>query len=284
MRFSELSPPVDEEYQRLIGGGDHDVIGSHWVELFRLTDVLPRGGAILDIGSGIGRVGVALADHFDGEYVGVDVHRGMVEWCQQVITPKNPKLRFEWLDVENGMYRPDGGQHADRAALPFPAGSFDMVFLGSVFTHMPLPGVRNYIREARRVLKPSGVLLASMFLLNGESRGALARGETKQPFPHRYYRLNQVYDPRCVEIAVAYDERATLSLMQANGLAVQRVIHGHWSRPDWTHAVPDLDTQGRACHGVLYQDIVIARATSGSIRRAYAYVLHQFQSRVLPVR
>jgi predicted SAM-dependent methyltransferase len=62
-----------------------------------------------------------------------------------------------WLNVDIIGMRPD--LHWDlRRALPFPDGSARSVFLEHVLEHIPLAGVMYVLSEARRVLRPGGVI------------------------------------------------------------------------------------------------------------------------------
>ena len=55
-----------------------------------------------------------------------------------------------------------------QVSFPFSDGSFESVLLASVFTHMPLPEIRNYLNEISRVLSPHGsVLLSVLFSDDG---------------------------------------------------------------------------------------------------------------------
>ena len=54
----------------------------------------------------------------------------------------------------------------------FPDASFDYIYLGSVFTHMPVEEVEQYVREIARLLAPGGTCIASFFLLDADSRAA----------------------------------------------------------------------------------------------------------------
>src|SRR5262249_26047729 len=93
---------------------------------------------LLDLGAGTGRIGwpfVAVGD----DYVGIDLSVGMLrEFARRPAQP--PRL-----------------VQADGERLPFGGGTFDAVLMVQVFGGMH--GWRRVLDEARRVLRPGGVLL-----------------------------------------------------------------------------------------------------------------------------
>jgi ubiquinone/menaquinone biosynthesis C-methylase UbiE len=95
---------------------------------------------ILDLGAGSGRIGQGFVVAGD-DYVGVDLAAGML----QIFAGK-----------ETGGHRAALVQ-ADGCALPFEDASFDAVLLVAVFGD--LPDWRPLVAEARRVLRPHGVVV-----------------------------------------------------------------------------------------------------------------------------
>lgn len=120
--------------------------------------------AVLDFGCGCGRV----IRHFDGRgvrrVVGVDIDPEAIAWCREHLG-------------RVGEFAATG--HAP--PLPFPADSFDLVYVISVFTHLPEDMQFAWLDELRRVIRPGGLLIASVHapeLLPAEhaaSRDALLR-------------------------------------------------------------------------------------------------------------
>lgn len=105
--------------------------------------VPPAGRRLaVEIGSGLGRNCVALADHFDS-VVGVDIAPEMIRQASELVT--HERVRFELCEG------------ADLAGVA--SGSADFVLSFTVFQHIPDPEViEAYIAEAARVLTPGGVL------------------------------------------------------------------------------------------------------------------------------
>ncbi|HUN48540.1 MAG TPA: methyltransferase domain-containing protein [Stellaceae bacterium] len=107
---------------------------------------IARGGSVLDLGCGIGSNTLMLAEYVgpSGEVQAVDRSRTMLEIAER-------RARDRALAI--------ACHEADAAALPFADGSFDLVWVERVLLHVTSP--LAVMREARRVLKPGGQLVAS---------------------------------------------------------------------------------------------------------------------------
>jgi SAM-dependent methyltransferase len=105
----------------------------------------PAGrGLAVEIGPGLGRVCLALADHFE-RVVGIDVSEEMVNRARQLVA--DDRISFE---VGSGM---------DLRSLP--SGTADFVVTFTVLQHLSDPElIEAYLRDSARVLKPGGVLAA----------------------------------------------------------------------------------------------------------------------------
>lgn len=122
---------------------------------------------ILDIGAGPGRVARHFVDFIEppGRYVGVDIEKPNMDWCEENISAANPAFNFFHQDVHNGMYNPNGQYKASEYRFPFEDDTFDLIFLTSVFTHLVPEDVQNYLGEISRLLKPDGICFCTWFLL-----------------------------------------------------------------------------------------------------------------------
>src|ERR1700758_3353234 len=204
----ELLPP--RELQDWVGLGGPVVFKATGDEfLGYLVDLcgLQPGDAVLDVGCGSGRMALPLTGYLNpnGRYAGFDVSREAIAWCTENISESHPNFDFTFVDVQNGTYNPTGKYKSSDFRFPYPDGSFDVVLLASVFTHMLPADVTHYLHEIVRVLKPGGRSLITFFLLNEESLALIKEGKGHFNFEHEMpgYRTTHVDHP---EAAIAYPE------------------------------------------------------------------------------
>lgn len=103
---------------------------------------LEQPSSILEFGCGCGRVMRHLRG-LPGRLCGSDWNDRAIAWCRRSL----PFARFE----VNALAPP----------LGWPAGSFDLVYALSVFTHLGEDLQRPWMDELRRVLRPGGVLVVT---------------------------------------------------------------------------------------------------------------------------
>ena len=193
---------------------------------------------VLDIGSGIGNLALALAPVTASTYDGVEIHPEAVAWCQAAITARYPQFRFHHADVFSSAYNPSGRLHAATFRLPFADARFDFVYLASVFTHMLPDAAAHYLQEIGRVLAPGGTCAASWFLVNDERRPSLDAGRSFMPFAYTADSGRaRLHDRDVPEAATAIDEPFVLAAYEQAALRVTRVRRGEW----WSGRADDQD-------------------------------------------
>jgi SAM-dependent methyltransferase len=179
--------------------------------------------SVFDFGCGCGREARQLIQQRlqPTRYLGIDLHRGMVAWCQRNLAPCAAGFRFEHHDVYSAGLNPTG-QHR---TLPLPAGDhvFSLFNAVSVFTHCGQDQAEHYLGEAARVLRPDGYLHASWFLFDKRSFPMM------QPFQNALY-INET-DP---SNAVIFDRRWLREVAATSGLTITLArppaIRGfHWA-------------------------------------------------------
>ncbi len=116
--------------------------GKPWPEVeFLVDDYLIPGERVLDLGCGNGRLLEPLKGK-EIDYFGVDNSEELIE-----IAKKRYPSRVKF-------------QVADALNLPFPNNYFDKIYSIAALHHVPSKEFRlQFLKEARRVLKPEGLLI-----------------------------------------------------------------------------------------------------------------------------
>lgn len=251
-RYDPFVPPSRLMFD---GPSDPEVFRSNGREFLQhfihLAGLQPHE-RVLDVGCGIGRKAIPLTGYLNtsGSYEGLDIVKIGITWCQEHITPRHRNFHFQWSDVYNRYYNPEGRQKASQYRFPFPGASFDLVILISVFTHVLPDVLENYVAETSRVLKHGGRCFITYFLLNGESKPLLQAGKAAIAFRYIESQTYGVADPAMPEAAVSYDESFILRLYEQSGLKVQSPVrYGSWCSRK---------------HSESFQDIVIAVKQDGA--------------------
>jgi SAM-dependent methyltransferase len=154
--YVDTTVSYDEpDMAKFFEGGRHIV-----AELVDRVPVEPTGrGLAVEIGSGLGRVCLALADRFD-RVIGVDISPEMVSRARELVS--DPRVTFQ---VGDGL----GLGGIDDACA-------DLVLSFTVFQHIPRSDiVHGYLAEAARVLRPGGLLVFQWNNIGGARRWAARR-------------------------------------------------------------------------------------------------------------
>ena len=193
-----------------------------WMYFFA-TGVAKLDSRIVDIGSGIGKGAVALRDFhyhgigFTGRYLGFDVDREMVEWCNRNFPAEN--FRFSWVDAGSTVYNP--GARKEPPRLDVPDGTVDLVYSHSLFSHLLEEDLENYVAESYRMLRPGGTMLMTFFCLDDlEALGLLGGRWT---FQHTVGAA-KVENARYPESAVAYSREWITDVARRVGFSSVDVI------------------------------------------------------------
>jgi len=201
---------------------------------------------VLDVGCGIGEKTIPLTRYLNenGGFEGMDIVKVGIDWCKKNITPKYPNFRFQVADVYNKHYNPKGKYKASEYRFPYEDGTFDMVNLVSVFTHMMPDDVENYIKEIARVTKKGGKNIISYFILNDESLKLIESGKSTQNFKYKYKDF-RIVNPDNPEETISYPEEYIRHLYAKNNLKIiEPIRYGSWC--------------GRE-NFIYYQDLIIAQ-------------------------
>jgi SAM-dependent methyltransferase len=185
--------------------GDLDsffAIGEAWGHT--VTRFLPADPLVMDIGCGCGKLARFLYLNPSLRYIGVDLFRPAIEWCQREFAQlAGDRFRFEHFDGVSTVYNPSGTVKATEYRLPALDKTVDAVVCASLFTHLLEPECKHYLSEISRVLRPAGCAIVSI--------------HTQPPARQRF-----AGDARRIDIAESYfcelAEEAGLGLKQNLGL------------------------------------------------------------------
>ena len=108
--------------------------------------------SILDFGCGSGRVLRNIDSGNNKTLWGADIDASAIRWCQKHL----PGYHFATVDPN--------------PPTDFKAGSFDLIFAISVFTHLDEKRQNAWLAEISRLLQPGGIFIASV---HGEHHRAL---------------------------------------------------------------------------------------------------------------
>ncbi len=171
-------------------------------------------GAVFDFGCGCGRIARQLLQQNPKprRYVGIDIHKGMIDWCRNNLTPVDSNFQFFHHDVYSPCY---GLNNNLQLTEPFPVKDeeFSLVIAISVFTHLYKEQTRYYLSEIARILAPQGVALATWFFFDNQSFPFLRDG----PFCLFTDELDTTQ-------AVIYDRQWFLDAVQSCGLSVKQTF------------------------------------------------------------
>ena len=232
--FKGYDIPVD--LMELTGGGpgNFDLISKGHTDNLHRWVGLEAGHTVLEIGCGIGRDAIPLTEILtEGRYVGIDIIKRSIDWCKDNIARTNPHFGFYHYDVKDQLHNPGGTIKTTDIRIPLTAKSVDRVVLFSVFTHMFQADIEHYLREFKRVLKPSGLVYATTFLFTDEILEK-ARATNLTPFDLRFeHEINsncRINTPSHPLGAVAYSVAAWDEMIAASGMRYAKpFLHGAWS-------------------------------------------------------
>jgi ubiquinone/menaquinone biosynthesis C-methylase UbiE len=217
------------------GTDTFDAISAWHIDVLKSQIGIQPDDAVVEIGCGIGRDAIPLTQILSdkGSYMGTDVIRESITWCQTNITPKHPNFTFIWHDISDDLHNPDGHLHANDVRLRKEDQSTDLIILQSVFTHMFEDEIVHYLKEFRRILKPSGKVWTSVFIVDDT---ILEQVRIHAPTTYALS-FHEAYGDGCFinskassRGAVAFTREAIDRMVAASGMElVREPLKGSWS-------------------------------------------------------
>ena len=214
-------PPV--ELRKLVGLTDADAFDNPDRSLVFPWIPKPNYETVFDFGCGCGRLARQLLQQRSRpkRYVGVDINREMVGWCQKNLSPVDQNFRFQHHDVRSASMAPD---NSDRLTAPFEVedSAFTLALAVSVFTHLREDQALHYLREIARILRSDGLFVSTWFLFDKRDFPMM------QPFQNALF-INEKDPTNAIILDRGWLDRA----LEECGLYVVRVdppeIRGfHW--------------------------------------------------------
>ena len=188
--------------------------------------VLDESTSILEIGCGDGRVAAEFArNHPSLSYTGFDINKNWIKQLKEKF--QLPNYKFKYSDIHNGMYNPEGCQKPEKFSFKLADNDYDLIYLASVFTHMRLDGVRNYLSEIENLLDEGGEIWSSWYIIpegSDEHKNGRNRVENFKYDMGNFYTCNK----ECPETAIAYSEEMINKLLSKTRLEIKNKTFGYW--------------------------------------------------------
>ncbi|MEY2905279.1 MAG: hypothetical protein RJA52_1295 [Bacteroidota bacterium] len=233
----EMVPPKGMIFT---GGGDFVAQGDKFLLYFVKIGMLKPHDHIIEIGCGIGRMARPLTGFLSekGSYVGFDIVKSGIDWCQKHIGKRYPNFEFHHFPIENGLYSEGNTTQAKDFVFPFQNESFNFCIATSVFTHMLPQDTSHYFEETSRVLKSGGHCFFTFFIIDEVSRHFMKKSE----FNFKFMNDGVFYlDMNLKEGNVGYPLELIYNFAETNGFSIIKHFPGQWScRPDDTLDFQDI--------------------------------------------
>lgn len=244
------------EMNRWVGDGDPELIGNIGTS-FLLRHIPVNGGErVLDFGCGVGRVALALLRQRPNiqALTGIDIVPRITEFCSTTFGAHFPNVNFELLSDRNEHYERFKNDAPSRSNATPPrsrnelitayAGSFDIAYAFSVFTHIDVGDFVDLLRFVRALLKPGGSFLFTAFALTAYTRHQIVQKATKFPLLERgqYEEGGEVYIGNTTDrlVFVGYDIRRIEAMIWEAGLISRAVEYGDWRGDKLSRCFQDM--------------------------------------------
>ena len=194
-------------------------IGKHFIQDMINKQLLNSKSRILEIGCGCGRLAMEFSKILDkdGYYIGQDIDREMIEWCQKHL--QDNRIHFEYADIFSAVYNPHG-LHATDYEFPLKNNSVNLIVATSVFTHLLYHDFSHYIKECDRILSTGGYIYASFFIMD-YIKSSLGDRWSFQHKQNNCYVENLKYP----EAAISYDLEVIRHTLFSNNFSITEIFN-----------------------------------------------------------
>lgn len=234
--FSKRHPYEPPKGDIYTGAGDFIEQGKTQLHFLKKYIQMQPADDVLDIGSGIGRTAVALTTYLNNQarYEGFDVVEKGVNWCNSKIKKDFPNFNFTYVPLHNDLYNTSTAT-ADQFKFPYENEAFNKSYLFSVFTHMRVPEISNYLKEIHRVLRSGGKCLATFLVYQPQYEKSIVENYNGFNFPHDYngYKL---MDSKVQSANIAVSEALLNKMVADAGLEIEQIVNGWWKDGQYENA------------------------------------------------
>lgn len=232
------SPPVELIVENNVGVHDKENIlqeysrvGKYIATVLKNRAKMKPTDVVLDMGCGSGRVAMHLVDYLadGGTYHGIDVVKSSIDWCRNAYAGFG-NFHYQHADLYSEFYNPKGPVKAEEYRFPFEDSSLDLVWSSSLFTHMLIAAVDNYLGEMARTLKQGGRIWNSYLLLDEVSE-PLVHGAPRNDGRRMEHKVDggRIGYPDKPEWVVSLYKDRILALHEKHGFEIMEVILTDWS-------------------------------------------------------
>ena len=166
LAYLDVPPHLHRNSAKVIAAGIEQT-GQFLIELAtsRIGLASLASSDILDVGCGVRFTQTIINRNIPiRSYTGVEVHRPIVDFLKEKVEPFDHRFRFIHWDVYNAMFNLAPSPRLESIEEPPAAGSFDLIWLFSVFTHLDELDAEAMLRLLRRSIRPHGSLLFTAFI------------------------------------------------------------------------------------------------------------------------
>lgn len=235
------------------------VIGIFQTIIGQQLPTIPNDFKMLDVGCGTGILAIAAYPTLlnGGKYIGIDVQQGDIEFCK--LHYPSDLYEFHHIDVRNASYAPS--QRLEHTPWDFDDSSFDIVTALSVWTHFNQTDALYYFREINRILKPSGKVVLTAFVLDEDYDKSLQHRSYKLSKYHKTPSNKWIFDcattseywryptwAKIPEAAIGITPEGLQQMLDGTDLSLDQMYPGNW----------------REKFGLYFQDILIFSKDHGS--------------------
>lgn len=133
-----------------VSGGGHDQ--TQWLCSSYLDGHLKSGDSVLDVGCGLGRMTVAVADRYNAAVLGVDITDSMIQRAKQKYDG-HKLVTFQYGDITK---------------MDFPPNTFNLIYTRDTLLH--IHHKQNLLKKFKEWLKPGELLLITDYGAEHPSR------------------------------------------------------------------------------------------------------------------